>query len=105
MPMKMLPNTSGAWPRTGGVGGASVGPEPLAMVVWVCTRAACQTAMTSASAPALVAHHPLDHALACLSNLALFAQSVGAIRADLAGLAPDLDADQLVRFFLALAAH
>src|SRR5258706_11986961 len=98
MPMKMLPNTS---PET-------CGPEPSATAaggvsrVSICTRTACQLPMTSASA--LVTHHPLDDALARLGNLACFASPVGAVVAQLAGLAGDLHGHELVDLVFAFAA-
>src|SRR5579862_8087600 len=89
MPMKMLPNTSGAAPRgcRASGGGVMGGCEAIS----VCTRAACQPPMTST--PALEPHHPLDLALTRLGDLAGFAQPVGAVRAQLARLSADLDGD------------
>src|ERR1044071_7470914 len=88
MPMNMLPNASGA-------GRARFK---------VATGAACQTAMTCELASALVAHHPLNHALARLGDLALLAQAVGAVGAHLARLAPNLHRDQLLHLVIAFAA-
>src|SRR5262245_36401292 len=100
MPMKMLPSTS----ASAAVRRAGPDPSPSAGLKLsrsslrtgsICTRAACQTAMTSSLAAALVAHHALDHALARLRDLARFAQPVGAVRAHLARLARDLDGHEL----------
>ena len=55
-------------------------------------------------AAAFVAHHSLHHAFAGLGDLALLAQPVGAVGADLARLASDLDGHQLGHLVIALAA-
>jgi hypothetical protein len=56
------------------------------------------------SAPALVAHHSLDDALAGKGDLALLAEAVGAVGAELARLASHVDGYQIVYFVVALAA-
>src|SRR5262249_2674471 len=64
-----------------------------------------RTTVPGRSAAALVAHHPLDHALAGLGDLALLAEPVGAVGAYLASLASDLDGNELGHLVVALAAE
>src|SRR3569623_2795820 len=78
MPMKMLPNTSGAWPRTAEVGrepsacgdgatdGVSVPRGSGPRTISVCTGGACQTALTSRSTPS---RGPAGEPIASLDRL------------------------------------
>src|SRR4051812_39696682 len=89
MPMKMFPKTSGDAARVGplpcAIGGAGSGGGSVAGISSRSgsTRGACQTAMTASLPSALEAHHPLDHALAGLGDLALLPRAVGAVGAQL----------------------